>query len=210
MKRLARAVVKGLGYEMCRLSKAELDQLPRDLAMDYKEAQVYRGLTADGQISLLEARFLMELVRQSDPTRPIIEVGALYGHSTLVMCLAKPPQQPLYAVDNFSWNSLGIRPPVHYAATRKRLEECIERYNVLIMPQSAADFYRGYAGPPPALFFCDGDHSYEAVQADIAWARKIGATIICGDDYSAEHHGVTRAVSEAGGPKELHGGLWRL
>jgi hypothetical protein len=210
VKRILRTLIKGTGYEMCRLSPAELSDLPADLQMNYKEAQVYRGLTASGQISLTEARFLMSLVAASDATRPIVEVGTLYGHSTMVMCLAKVPEQRLYAVDNFSWNSLGIAPAVHQAATRKRLAECIDQYGVVVVPQGAAEFYNGWQGPPPALYFCDADHSYEAVRADIAWARHIGASIICGDDYAPEHHGVTRAVDEVGGPRELHGGLWLL
>lgn len=210
MKRLLQALIKGMGYEMCRLSTAELADLPRDLPMNYKEAQVYRGLTASGQISLVEARFLMALVARSDASRPIVEVGTLYGHSTMVMCLAKAPQQTLLAVDNFSWNSLGIASAVHQAATRTRLAECITHYGVQIVAQGASEFYASYQGSPPALYFCDADHSYEAVKADIAWAKKIGASIICGDDYAPEHTGVTRAVDEAGGPRELHGGLWLL
>lgn len=210
MKTLLRPLIAKLGYEMCRLSPLESKDLPREPVMNYKEAQVYRGLTATGQISLVEARFLMKLVAASDPARPIIEVGTLYGHSTLVMCLAKPPAQRLLAVDNFSWNSLGISPAVHMAATRHRLAECIADHGVEIIAEPAQTFYAAYAGPPPALYFCDADHSYEAVRADIAWARKAGATIICGDDYAPEHTGVTRAVDEAGGPRELHGGLWLL
>jgi hypothetical protein len=64
--------------------------------------------------------------------------------------------------------------------------------------------------PAPALYFCDADHRYEAVRDDIAWARKVGASIICGDDYEPVHTGVARAVDEAGGPRELQGGLWVL
>lgn len=210
MKSALSALLRGLGYEMCRLSPLETADLPSGLPMNYKEAQVYRGLTASGQISLVEARFLMSLVARSDASRPIVEVGTLYGHSTLVMCLAKQPGQRLLAVDNFSWNSLGIGSAVHEAATRKRLSECIADYGVEIVAQPAAAFYASYNGPAPALYFCDADHSYEAVRADIAWARQIGASIICGDDYAPEHKGVTRAVDEAGGPRELHGGLWLL
>ena len=88
MKCLLRAAAGAFGYEMCRLSPEEITTLPTGLPMNFKEAQVYRGLTASGQISLREARFLMALVGRSDPSRPIVEVGTLYGHSTLVMCLA--------------------------------------------------------------------------------------------------------------------------
>ncbi|MBC7482379.1 MAG: class I SAM-dependent methyltransferase [Rhizobacter sp.] len=210
IKSFLASTIAQFGYEMCRLSPLEIKDLPKEVWMNYKEAQVYRGLTASGQISLVEALFLMKLVRDSDESRPLIEVGTLYGHSTLVMCLAKPPSQKLLAVDNFSWNSLGISSPVHLAATWHRLAECVEDYGVEIVARSAKDFYDGYKGAPPALYFCDADHRYEAVRDDIAWARKVGATIFCGDDYAPEHMGVTRAVDEAGGPSELHGGLWLL
>ena len=210
MKNLLRHLLARLGYEMCRLSPSEASDLPASVPMNYKEAQVYRSLTAGGQISMREARFLMRLVADSDPSRPIVEVGTLYGHSTLVMCLAKQPSQKLLAVDNFCWNSLGVSSAVHAAATRKRLAECIDHHAVEIVAKPAAEFYASYSGPAPALYFCDADHSYEAVRTDIAWAKKIGASTICGDDYEPLHTGVRRAVDEAGGPRELHGGLWVL
>ena len=210
MKNMIRSALRHFGYELCRLSPAETADLPKSVPMNYKEAQVYRSLTASGQISLEEARFLMSLVAGSDATRPIIEVGTLYGFSTLILCLSKAPIQKLYTVDNYSWNSLGISSQVHAAATRHRLDECIRHGNVEIVPEGAATFYARYAGPAPALFFCDADHTYEAVKADIAFARAAGASIICGDDYEPRHEGVYRAVNEAGGPRELHGGLWLL
>ena len=184
--------------------------MPETVDFNYKEFQIYRALTAQGQLSIEEARFLTELVRASDPNRPIIEVGTLYGFSTLVMCLVKQTDQKLYSIDNFSWNSLGVSSAVHFAATHKRLEECIEQYKVELVATSAKEFYKSYSGPPPALFFCDADHSYDAVKSDIGWAREIGASIICGDDYDPKFTGLRRAVDEFGGPRELRGGLWVL
>ena len=46
-----------------------------------------------GQISLIEARALGGLVRGADPERPIIEIGTLFGWSTLVMTLSKADDQ---------------------------------------------------------------------------------------------------------------------
>ncbi|RIX45488.1 MAG: hypothetical protein D3M94_11660 [Rhodocyclales bacterium GT-UBC] len=210
MKNLIKRLFNHFGYELCRLSPEEHLSLDDQLRFNYKEAQIYRALTASGQISMEEARYLFELVRESDPSRPIIEVGTLYGASTLVMCLAKHPGQTLYAVDNFSWNSLGISSAIHRAATKKRLEECIQHFGVKLIEQPAARFYAEYDDAPPALYFCDADHSYEAVKQDIAWAKARNSTIICGDDYEPQHTGVVRAVDEVGGPSALHGGLWRL
>ncbi len=210
MKGAARSIMKWFDFEPCRLSAAEMEAIPPGLPVNYKEAQIYRALSARGQISMEEARFLCELVRNTDPTRPIVEIGTLYGFSTLIMCTAKVPEQKLYSVDNFSWNSLGISSAVHYAATRDRLAECVDRYGVELVNSSAQAFYESYAGPPPSLFFCDADHTYEAVKADIAWARGVGSAIICGDDYAPEHHGVRKAVDECGGPAQIRGGLWVL
>lgn len=210
MKKLVNSLLKTFGYELCRLSPDEISTLDHSINMNYKDAQIFRAITATGQISMEESRFLFELVRRSDPTRPIVEVGTLYGASTLVICLAKHPKQRLYAVDNFSWNSLGISSSVHLAATKKRLEECINDFGVKLIHKSADEFYSDYEDHPPALYFCDADHTYEAVHKDITWAKSHGASIICGDDYEPRHTGVTRAVDDFGGPTELHGGLWVL
>jgi len=177
----------------------------------YKEAQCFRALTSSGQISIAEARFLSELVRSSDPTRPIIEIGTLFGHSTIVMTLAKTLTQQLITVDNFSWNPLGLSPEAHFALVQDRLAELTSTQNVTVLRAEKDDFYRSYDGPPPALFFCDADHSYEATRADILWARSVGASIICGDDYlHAMQKGVRQIVDELGGPKQLVDGLFVL
>ena len=210
MKSIINNAFSAFGYELCRLSENEKNYLPRGTSFNYKEAMVYRALTASGQISIREARFLSDLVRGTPPERPIVEVGALYGFSTIVLCMAKHPSQKLYVVDNFSWNSLGVSPEVHYEATKARLSECINDFGVTLVRNSAAEFYSQYSDNAPALFFCDADHEYESVRADITWAKEIGASIICGDDYAAHHTGVKRAVDEFGGPTELQGELWRL
>jgi hypothetical protein len=94
-------------------------------------------------------------------------------------------------------------------ATRMALRDAIETQNTKVLDMDTEAFYRGYAGPPPALFFCDANHAYEAVKADLGWARKVGADIICGDDYDPVlHKGVVRAVDELGGPRALVDGLF--
>jgi hypothetical protein len=114
-------------------------------------------------------------------------------------------------VDNYSWNPLGISPDAHFAATNNRLSEARKSYAVEVLRIDKDRFYREYAGPPPAVFFCDADHSYEAAKADILWAKSVGATIICGDDYDhPTQRGTAQAVDEMGGPRQLAGGLFVL
>lgn len=211
MKALLKRWLRNSGYELNQLYPGERELLPAEVSFNFREAQCYIASSLAGQISIDEARLLSDLVRQSDPTRPIVEVGTLFGHSTMVLTLAKQKDQPLISVDNYSWNPWGVRPDVHRAITRSRLKQAVANHNVYLMDIGAAEFYASYSGTPPALYFCDADHSYEAVRADLLWARSVGASIICGDDYEPEHHpGLVRAVEELGGVAELVGGLYVL
>ncbi len=211
LKSLIKNNLRRYGYEICQLYDSEKAEVPLHEQMSYREAQCYRAISNMGQLSIVEARFLGELVRNSDPTRPIIEIGTLFGFSTTVITLFKAPSQPLISVDNFSWNPLGLSPDAHFASTSNRLAEATEKHNVRIMKMDKDEFYRSYDGPPPALFFCDADHSYEATKADILWARSVGASLICGDDYDhPTQRGTAQAVDELGGPRQLAGGLFVL
>lgn len=211
LKTIVKRALKHRGIEICRLYDSEREDVPQHESFSYREAQWYRALGNLGQLSLVEARALGDLVRTSDPTRPIIEIGTLFGFSTIVITLAKAPTQRLITVDNYSWNPLGLRPEAHYQLTRNRLKEAIAVHGVEQQRVDKDEFYRTYAGPAPALFFCDADHSYEATKADIEWAKSVGATIICGDDYDhPTQRGTAQAVDELGGPSQLFGGLFVL
>jgi len=211
MRSFLKTLLQRRGYELASLYPDERNRLPGDLTFSYREALYYIGSSLAGQISLDEAQLLADLVRSSDPSRPIVEVGTLFGHSTMVLAMAKRREQRLFTVDNYFWNPLGVRPQVHRAITRGRLKQAVDEHNVVIKDCSASEFYASYAEPPPALFFCDADHSYEAVHADLTWALQVGATIICGDDYEPKYHpGVVRAVDELGGAERLSGGLYVL
>ena len=211
LKRMVKNILKRNGIEVCRLYDSERAEVPMHAAFTFREAQWYRALGNLGQLSLVESRLLGELVRNSDPKRPIIEIGTLFGFSTTVITLFKNPGQRLITVDNYSWNPLGLRPEAHYALTRNRLSEAVAKHDVEQIRMDKNEFYRTYAGPPPAVFFCDADHSYAATKADILWAQSVGATVICGDDYDHPYQrGTAQAVEECGGPKQLAGGLFVL
>jgi hypothetical protein len=91
------------------------------------------------------------------------------------------------------------------------LGDAVAHHGVELVDMDKDAFFGGYDGPPPGLFFCDADHSYEATRKDLLWARSQGARIICGHDFHPTlHQGVTRAVSELGGPSKLVGCLFVL
>ncbi len=211
IKVLVKNILKRNGYEVCRLYDSERAEVPRHATFTFREAQWFRALGNLGQLSLVEARALGEIVRESDPTRPVIEIGTLFGFSTLVITLFKAPAQRLITVDNYSWNPLGLTPEAHYQVTRNRLTEAVAQHGVEQLRMGKDEFYRTYSGRAPSVFFCDADHSYEATKADIVWARSVGATVICGDDYDhLTQRGTAQAVDEFGGPKRLAGGLFVL
>ena len=123
MKRILRSLLARSGYELCRISDAERQDIPQDRHFNYKEVQAYRALTADGQVSIEEARFLSELVRKSDVRRPIVEVGTLYGFSTL----SSASRRTQHRSSIRSTTSAGTRSaylPQHTMPRRKNASRC--------------------------------------------------------------------------------------
>jgi len=215
MKALVSRILRGFNAEIARSAPWELDEFRQmglnAATLNYKDLQVARAVAAPGHISVEEARFLGELTRRSDPSRPIIEIGTLFGYSTLVMVQHKAPGQRLVTVDNYSWNPLGIAAEAHRVATRAVLRDACEKWNVEVVVQDKDRFYETYRGEPPGLFFCDADHSYEATLKDLTWARDRGCPLICGHDYYLRGDaGVARAVQALGGARELKGSLFLL
>lgn len=141
---------------------------------------------------------------------PIIEVGALFGMTTIKLAKWKLPDKKILVVDNFAWNPLGISPAEHQELTRGILGFLIDRGDIEVVVACKDDFFSNYDGNAPSLVFLDAIHSYQETLKDIQNARRIGARIIAGHDYSKEFPGVVRAVNESGGPAELTGSVWRL
>ena len=100
MKAFVKQRLRRLGYELNQLYPGERKLLPPDVSFSFRGAQCYIASSLAGQISIDEARLLSDLVRSSEPSRPIVEVGTLFGHSTLVLTMAKRRNQPLISVDN--------------------------------------------------------------------------------------------------------------
>jgi predicted O-methyltransferase YrrM len=160
-----------------------------------------------GQISLTEGRFLGSLVSALPGPGPIVEIGTLFGWSTRIMTLFKEPGRELLTVDSFAWNPLGLSADDHFRATSRILADAVQGQNVRLIRQDKREFYATYAGLPPALVFLDAIHTYEETQADIAWARKVNAAVVCLHDYGPGFPGVVRAVDEAGGARTVVGSL---
>src|SRR5579872_2736926 len=209
-KDLIKRGLKRFGAEIVRLNEDEQRIAAGHTGLDYKDIQAIRAIGGGGR-SIEEAIFLAELTRRAAGPAPIVEIGTLFGWSTHIIVLNKLRGQKLYTVDNYSWNPLGISPDAHHLATQRALADAVAHHNVVQVKADKNSFYENYSGEPPALVFLDANHSYEETKADIQWALKVRTRIICGDDYHPERFpGVTRAVKELNGPKELVGRLFVL
>ncbi len=165
------------------------------------------------QFTLLddERALLRELVEETHAIPgPIIEIGTLLGVTTTDMALWKAAGTPMVTVDNFAWNPWGLTSAQHRELTTQMLRYLIETGQVTLVAMDKDAYFQLDQDPPPALVFLDAIHTFEETAKDIAWARRVGARIICGHDYSAQFPGVIRAVEDAGGPRQLKGSVWRL
>lgn len=127
---------------------------------------------------------------------PIIEIGTLFGFTTQLLAEAKRPEQSLITVDNYSWNPFCLPPEHHREFTRSALYFCVQNSQLTVFDGSSDEFFTGYDGPAPALVFLDGSHVYESVLEEIRHAKRLGASIICGDDYDDAFPGLQQAVHE--------------
>lgn len=155
--------------------------------------------------------FIQKLVRESRQyPGPIIEIGTLLGITTTNMALAKAPEQKIVTVDVYCWNPWSLPPENHRALAATVLHYLIQSGHVEQICQDKNEFIRTYRGPAPAMVFLDAIHTYEETKLDIEWARRIGAKIIAGHDYSDQFPGVKQIVDECGGPRELSASVWVL
>jgi len=176
----------------------------------YRQNRPNYDFTAN-TISAVEWELLSSLIGESAQYEgPIVEVGVLAGRTTQRIATAKTPEQKILAVDNFCWNGWGFTPDEQWSLVNLSLGFLTATGQVEIHRVDKNEFYETYNGVAPALVFVDAMHDYEETKKDLLWARRIGAKIICGHDYSDEFPGVKQIVDELGGPRLLAGTLFAL
>ena len=138
----------------------------------------------------------------------VVEVGTLFGLTAREIA-GRIANGRVIAVDNFSWNPFGLPPKIHEAFTRRILRGS----KVELVNCSSEDWRKQVTGKTDMIFF-DADHRYEAVKAELEWAKAAGIRIISGHDYGNPNTrvGVTRAVDEVFGKDnvEVVGMCWRV
>jgi hypothetical protein len=112
MVKLSKRVFRCLGLELNRYSRTDCE-VAHTLGLDacglgLRELATIRAIAGGAHITLEEAQLLGDLVRRAEGEGPIVEIGTLFGYSTLVMCVAKGPFRKLLTVDSFVWNPVGL------------------------------------------------------------------------------------------------------
>ena len=134
------------------------------------------------------------------PGDVVVEVGSYLGRSTAYLSSKINPHALIIAVD--PWPH--FEPIAERVEVREGLYSCFLS-NVLqcgcrnVLPLRTTSLVASQiVRNDLAAVFLDGDHSYEAVKADIeSWMPKIKpGGILAGHDYGAEHPGVKQAADE--------------
>jgi len=168
--------------------------------------RILAGTLTEEELALLE-----ELTRATnDSSGPIVEIGTLFGLTTVQLAVWKAPGRKIITVDDYSWNPWGLDRQAHVLVASRVLHALTQVGEVTQLAVEKKDFYGNYKGERPSLVFLDAIHTYDETMADIAWAKRIGAQTVSGHDYSDEFPGVKQAVDESGGLARLVDSLWVL
>lgn len=172
--------------------------------LENKEQSIWGSITEEEEKGIARA---VEYAKNFDG--PIVEIGALFGHTTQLIATLKDKDKELIAVENFTWNPFGLSKDIHQLITYRTLRYCIEKCNTKIFYGSNNLFYEIYKGKPFSMIFIDAGHNYEDVIFDIQMSKKLNIPVICGHDFHDLHKGVKKAVIESFGTEiETYGSVW--
>lgn len=184
----------------------------RSLLSNYLVFSENLDLSLWGSLSEGGCEELLRLVKKAGQFEgPIIEIGTLFGLTTQVIAQCKRADQALISVDNYSWNPFCLPPAHHREFTKRALHFCAKNAHLELYDGSSEDFFASYSGLPPALVFLDGSHEYAHVASEIRHAKRLGARMICGDDYNDAFPDVKRAVGEEfGSDATVRHSIWSV
>lgn len=193
------------------------------------DAEMKRQLLAVSEYTLLVERFkgiegwindmqgyaLYRLAREGEGAGAIVEIGSWLGRSTGWLAAGSQARgrEPVHAVDTFdggpALNAEDYPILKEQGTTFHAFNDNLERAGVFeqvepVVSDSLSAAAR-WDGRPIRLLFIDGDHSYEAVKADLAaWLPYvISGGYVVFDDVGEAYPGVQRVTAEAtaeGGP----------
>src|SRR2546423_4977089 len=172
-----------------------------ELASRFREIQ--------GWVNDVEGYMLYCLARDGEGTGEIVEIGSWMGRSTAWLAAGSRAsgRERVHAIDTFDGGPMlkADDYPVlkEQGTTYHAFEENLARAGLLdhvepVISESRAAAAR-WDGGAIRLLFIDGDHSYEAVEADLeAWLPHIAPRgYVAFDDVHEHYPGVQRLTTEA-------------
>jgi hypothetical protein len=174
------------------------------LFLESPENSVWGSITEDDEEGIRHA-----VIHASNYEGPIVEIGALFGHTTNLLASLKRLDVSLIAVENFCWNPFYLPKDMHRQFLKRTIRYAIDHCATRVFEGDAAAFYSANANLKPSLVFIDAGHDYKSVKRDIDWALSTGCPVISGHDYTDIHRGVIKAVDESFGDNiSLYGSVW--
>lgn len=169
--------------------------------------QRFQGI--EGWINDMQGYALYRLAADGEGAGAIVEIGSWLGRSTVWLAAGSQARgrEQVHAVDTFDGGP--ALKADDYAILKEQgttfnaFNDNLERAGVFehvhpIVSDSLSAAAR-WTGGPVRLLFIDGDHSYEAVKADLdAWLPHVtGAGYVVFDDVGEAYPGVLRLAAEA-------------
>lgn len=168
----------------------------------------YQGNDIEGWMTYDELHWLYE---QAKGKKSIVEIGSWKGRSTHAL-LSGCVDGQVWAIDHFKGNpgddcEQEAKNEDINLAFRTNLAGFVN-YSLLV--GNSVEISQRFADASVDMVFIDATHTYDAVSADLrAWLPK-AKKIICGHDYDWAHAGVTHAVNEMFGLRNVRtiGTIW--
>lgn len=165
------------------------------IQLEWRDVPIGDGPPINTSVTDAETARLAELATG----RRVLEVGAAYGYSTVVLAQAATH---VTSVDPHQWlpSYAPLMANLHsYGVARK--------VDVLVTDSFTALGDLATVGERFGLVFVDGDHAEAAVEHDVTWARKLlapGGILACHDYDEVTCPGVRAALDRLlGAPGEL-------
>ena len=171
---------------------------------DYIDKNIKYRNDIEGWILPIELDWLY---KTASGVNSVIEIGSWKGKST--HALLSGCKGDVWAIDHFK-GSVGEEEEHKEAKEHDIYEDFIKNVggfkNLHVLKTTSLEAVKTFNDKSVDMVFIDGEHTYEAVKADIlAWTPK-AKTIICGHDYNWKE--VSQAVQEIFGEVDTVGNIW--
>lgn len=140
-----------------------------------------------------EERELLEKLALEVPCNGhILEIGALYGGTTVILAKTAP-EATVTSIDEFSWTPEGYPTPSKQKMLADLEAEDVYNVEVINLPSEVA--FADWDDEVD-LCFIDGGHSYQYVYADLINFAPYAKVVACHDYGNPHWKSVTQAVTD--------------